>query len=119
MDAILFVIFINPVGQLIEHLATILSTFADDTKTERAVNNDKDHQLFQEALDTLVKKAEYWQMSFNANNCEVIQFGKYNKHYVYTMRGNAPTRHFGSFNTSKLRGLRHKGRISAVAVQSI
>ena len=85
-----FVIFINPVDQLFEHLATILSKFADDTKTGRAVNNDKDHQLLQEALDTLVKWAEDWQMSFNASKCKVIHFGKNNKHYVYTMGGNAP-----------------------------
>ena len=60
MGPIFFVIFINPVDKLFGHLATILSKFADDTKTGRAVNNDKDHQLLQESLDTLVKWAEDW-----------------------------------------------------------
>ena len=76
---------------LIEHLATILSKFADDTKTERAVYNYRD-QLLQEALDTLVKWTEDWQMSFNASKCKVIHFGKNNKQYVSTMGGNAPAR---------------------------
>ena len=44
----------------LNELATILSKFADDTKTGRAVNNDKDHQLLQESLDILVKWAEDW-----------------------------------------------------------
>ena len=76
MSPILFVIFTNPEEQIIEHLATVLSKFADDTKTGRPVNKDKDRLLLQEALDTLVKWAEDW-------------FGKINKQHVYCIQWGA------------------------------
>ena len=76
------------VDQLIEHLATILSKFADDTNTGRAVINDR--QLLQEVLDTLVKWTKIGKYRSTLVNVKLYTLVKTISSIVYTMGGNAP-----------------------------
>jgi ribonucleases P/MRP protein subunit RPP40 len=41
----------------------------------------------QEALDNLTHWADEWGMDFNIKKCKVVHFGRSNKCYEYTIRG--------------------------------
>jgi hypothetical protein len=39
----------------------------------RPIHTEKDHQLMQEDLDTLVGWSDTWQMEFNVSKCAIMQ----------------------------------------------
>ena len=61
----LFLVFINDIA---DNLHSTARVFADDCVIYRPIHTEKDHQLMQEDLDTLVGWSDTWQMEFNAVN---------------------------------------------------
>jgi hypothetical protein len=47
--------------------------FADDCVIYRPIHTEKDHQLMQEDLDTLVGWSDTRQMQFNVSKCAIMQ----------------------------------------------
>ena len=86
----LFVVFINPIDLVLENLTGFLSKFADDTKVGSKVDSKEDCEVMQVILNYLTDWADKWQMTFNADKCKVIHFGKNNPRQKYTMGGHAP-----------------------------
>ena len=86
----LFVIFKNPIDQVLEKLPGFLSKFADDTKVGGIADNQEECAVLQQILDYLVEWADKWQMRFNADKCKVIHFGRNNIRHKYVMGGYAP-----------------------------
>jgi len=90
LGPILFIIFINDLDLAVKTLGGILSKFADDSKAGRVVKLDADRDTLQKDLDSLMEWAETWQMTFNADKCKVLHFGKLNPRFSYTLGGMAP-----------------------------
>ena len=90
LGPILFIIFINDLDTAVLPIGSILSKFADDTKSGRVIKGEKCQELFQSDINNLVKWANDCQMTFNASKCKVIHFGHDNPCYPYTMYGHAP-----------------------------
>lgn len=82
----LFLLFINDIG---EAISSMIRLFADDCLVYRIINGPNDEIQLQNDLNTLVKWAETWGMSFNATKCNIMRVtnrrnqGEYN----YTMMG--------------------------------
>ena len=81
----LFVIFINDIDSAMDIVTGFISKFADDTKVGRIVNDDVGRQALQNDLNSLLKWAETWHMSFNEDKCKVMHFGRQNPHFQYKM----------------------------------
>jgi hypothetical protein len=66
----LFLVFINDIA---DNLHSTARVFADDCVIYRPIHTEKDHQLMQEDLDTLVGWSDIWQMEFNVSKCAIMQ----------------------------------------------
>jgi predicted DNA-binding protein YlxM (UPF0122 family) len=66
----LFLVFIN---DIVDNLHSTARVFADDCVIYRPIHTEKDHQLMQEDLDTLVGWSDIWQMEFNVSKCAIMQ----------------------------------------------
>lgn len=80
LGPMLFLVFINDLPKCVESQCYI---FADDTKVSRPVRNDKDREILQMDLASLLRWSEKWQLCFNAEKCSVIHIGKNNPCYTY------------------------------------
>ena len=85
LGPLLFIIYVNPLDDIILNLANIVSKYADDTKVGSMIEDDEDHNKLQEALDKINQWAEDWQMKFNEDKCKVIHFGQTNKQREYKL----------------------------------
>ena len=70
LDPTLFLVFINDIA---DNLHSTARVFADDSVIYRPIHTEKDHQLMQEDLDTLVGWSDTWQMEFNVSKCAIMQ----------------------------------------------
>eukprot|EP00061_Rhincodon_typus_P004178 g21928.t1 len=66
---LLFVIYINDLN---ENEQGMVSKFAGDTKIDGIVDS-KGYQKLQQDLDQLGKCAEYWQMEFDIDKCDITK----------------------------------------------
>lgn len=64
-----------------------IKKFADDTKTASVTDNLTQCEKLQEQIDSLMRWAEIWQMSFNLDKCVVMYLGNKNNRYTYHMDG--------------------------------
>jgi hypothetical protein len=86
LGPLLFLIFINDMPELTHHLCKL---FADDSKLLAKISNQRDLDLLQEDIDSLVAWSETWEMSFNVEKCKVMFFERRKispqNHRVFTM----------------------------------
>ena len=82
LGPLLFIIYINDMPDLIEHLCKL---FADDSKVIAVIKNYQDSERLQTDLDKLVNWAQTWKMKFNHDKCKVMYFGKKNPKTVYKL----------------------------------
>ena len=75
------------INDLEENVAGLISMFADDTKIAGDADSDEDCQRIQQDIDRLENGAEKWQMEFNPDKCEVINFGRSNSGGSYKVNG--------------------------------
>jgi hypothetical protein len=64
---------INLLNDIADNLHSTARVFADDCVIYRPIHTEKDHQLMQEDLDTLVGWSDTWQMEFNVSKCAIMQ----------------------------------------------
>ena len=69
LGPLLFFIYMN---NLEDEISSNVSKFADDTKIFRELKGNKDCNIFQSDLDTLVSWSQRWQMEFNVKKCKVM-----------------------------------------------
>ena len=81
---ILFNIFVNDLPSRI-HSGILL--FADDTKIERIISNQQDHDILQQDVQIASQWAHENQILFNIDKCVVIHFGRTNPRYTYQLEG--------------------------------
>eukprot|EP00061_Rhincodon_typus_P005143 g24308.t1 len=84
LGPLLFVIDIN---DLEENIAGLISKFADDTKIGGVVKSEEDCQGIQQDINQLEAWAEKWQIEFNPDKCEVMQFRRSSTDGNYTVNG--------------------------------
>ncbi|CAM5171781.1 unnamed protein product [Natator depressus] len=84
LGPVLFNIFIN---DLEKGVNSEVSKFTDDTKLLKIVKSQADCEEIQKDLTKLGDWATKWQMKFNVDKCKVMNIGKYNPNYTYTMMG--------------------------------
>ena len=51
----LFVMFINDIDGAVDVMSSIIPKFGGDTRWGRVVENEEDHETFQDGLDSLMK----------------------------------------------------------------
>ena len=68
LGPLLFIVFINDLPRSVKDCMCRL--FADDTKLLAAIRNAADMALVQKDIDTLVKWASDWIMSFKVDKCK-------------------------------------------------
>ena len=73
LAAILFVIMISDIDENVKR--SIVRSFADDTRTNKKINNPNDIKEMQEDLDTIYEWAIKNKMVFNEDKFEQITFG--------------------------------------------
>ena len=73
LGPLLFIVFINDLPRSVKDCMCRL--FADDTKLLAAIRNAADMALVQKDIDTLVKWASDWIMSFNVDKCKYMIVG--------------------------------------------
>ena len=83
----LFLIYINDIDSAIDCVTVLMKKFADDTKTASVTDNVSQCEKLQEQIDSLMRWAEIWQMSFNLDKCVVMHLGNKNRRYTYHMDG--------------------------------
>jgi hypothetical protein len=83
LGPVLFVIFINDLPSAVDSLC---SMYADDTKIYSKACHEEDCLKLQKDLDNLVEWSERWQMKFNEAKCKVLQLGKTNRKFEYSMK---------------------------------
>ncbi len=64
-----------------------LKLFADDLKTFYIVNSLNDALYFQSFLNSILEWCDQWQLSLNANKCELLHLGKSNFLFNYGLNG--------------------------------
>ena len=69
-------LFLIHLMEISENLSpgTIVSSFADDTRLQRGITEEKDCETLQEDLDTVFSWAEEVGMVFNAGKFELLRF---------------------------------------------
>ena len=76
LGPLIFILYIDEVSDL--NLSSKISLYADDAKIYRNVNNINQYQLLQEDLDKFSNFCDEWQLTINANKCELLQLGNNN-----------------------------------------
>ena len=69
LGPLLFIIFIN---DICESLSSSAYLFADDTKLFRIIKEDKDTELLQSDIDTIMKWSDKWLLRFNKEKCKLL-----------------------------------------------
>lgn len=72
LGPLLFLLFINDIGQTIEYSKYLL--FADDIKLFRAIDSLIDSILLQNDIDSLVKWSDVNKLPFSVQKCSVVTF---------------------------------------------
>ena len=85
LGPILFLIYINDIDDAIDCVTTFVKKFADDTKLATVTDNVSQCASLQEQIDSLLRWAEIWQMSFNFDKCVVMHLGAKNIRHTYHM----------------------------------
>ena len=75
LGPLLFLCYINDITQ---NMSSTVRLYADDTLIYRAVHSEADIIALQSDLNTIMKWAEDWQMSFNPKKTEFLRIT--NKH---------------------------------------
>ena len=81
LGPLLFLILMLDITLSIQH--SILSSFADDTKIWKAINNQSAVNLLQEDLDRVYVWAEQNNMTFNSKKFQAVRFAEILSHPVY------------------------------------
>lgn len=81
LGPLLFLLFVNDIGIDINYSS--ISTFADDTKIAKKVNNHDDKNYFQKDINSLCEWAENWGMELNISKTKVMHLGRNNIKYEY------------------------------------
>ena len=85
LGPLLFLMYINDLDDTIK---SSLLKFADDTKVLRMIRVEDNKQLQTDALDSLLKWSQDWQMTFNTDKCKVMHIGGCNQPCMdYYMKG--------------------------------
>ena len=71
LGPLLFVLFINDIGDNIDEHSNLL-LYADDTKLYREINNEIDCELLQRDIDTLSNWATVNKIKFHPDKCKVL-----------------------------------------------
>ncbi len=82
----LFNVFIDDLDECIVASTNIIK-FADDTKTWRSIENDRDRDALQQTLNNLQDWADQWGMQFNTGKCKVMHIGNRNPCHKNEMGG--------------------------------
>lgn len=85
LGPLLFLIFVNEIGCNI--ISSIISSFADDTKIAKRVNNPADSEMFQTDIYNLNKWSKEHGMQFNLDKTKIMHLGSKNNLYNYTLEG--------------------------------
>ena len=82
----LFLIYINDIAADIQ---STIRLFADDCLIYRRISSPEDHYILQEDLNRLTVWAATWQMNFNVDRCNIMQFSsaRHKRSFTYTMQG--------------------------------
>lgn len=82
MGPILFTLFVNDLPQ---HISSMISMFADDTKLYLPLTSDNSSEDLVADLNYLQQWAEEMQMRFHPSKCKVMHLGKDNTRRNYEM----------------------------------
>ena len=85
LGPLIFILYMDEVNDL--NLSSKISLYADDAKIYRNVNNDNQYQLLQDDLDKFSNFCDEWQLTINANKCELLQMGFNNLGKSYSLSG--------------------------------
>ena len=81
LGPVMFILYVNDIP---EHVKSLVKIFADDTKLYSSAAN---YTELQNDLDSLVKWAKDWELTFNVDKCKVMHYGQNNNNHEYTMDG--------------------------------
>ena len=84
MGPILFTLFVNDLPQ---HINSLISMFADDTKLYLPLTSDSSHDELIADLNYLQLWAEQMQMKFHPSKCKIMHMGRNNPCKDYVMKG--------------------------------
>ena len=88
LGPLLFVIYINDLPDVCDHLAEIY-LFADDAKLFRHIQTEEDHIMLQSGLDELQKWSDTWLLQLNVDKCKTVFYGRnINTNYDYCLHCN-------------------------------
>ncbi len=76
---VLFKIYINDLDVLLNNF---ISKFADDTKIENSIVDDRESLNLKEDLRKISQWSERWEMPFNVNKCHILHVGTRNKNKI-------------------------------------
>ena len=76
LGPLLFLTYINELIEIMESCGVTIKLFADDAKVYAEINDNRDVEKLQHALDLLVKWAELWQLKIATNKCFTMNIGK-------------------------------------------
>ena len=89
LGPVLFVMYIN---DLPDEVRSSVKIFADDTKAFRNVTSDDDIVELQNDINALCEWSEKWKLSFNADKCSHMTYGRKKINSSYTMKMSDGTR---------------------------
>ena len=117
LGPVLFLLYINDLPAVISSSCKI---FADDTKVYHQVLSLGDHDILQGDLENLAKWSKEWLLAFNEDKCKVLNVGKRNLKYNYTMNNKSlekvtEEKDLGVIVTDSLTFSKHIGKIAAKA----
>ena len=72
---LLFLTYINELIEIVESCGVTIKLFADDAKLYAEINDDRNVEKLQHALDLLHKWAELWQLKIAMNKCFAMNIG--------------------------------------------
>ena len=66
LGPLMFLLYINDIGK---NIVSNIKLFADDCLLYKSINSQKDAEILQEDLNSLIRWSERWQMNFNIKKC--------------------------------------------------
>ncbi len=84
LGPVLFVLFINDLPSVVQ---SIMKIFADDTKVNNCVKDNKGLEELQSNIDNMAESGIKWQLPFNIWKCKSLYSGRTNGRHVYTLNG--------------------------------